>query len=191
MNFKARTSFTTFVVVAMLLSAVGWFAASRSEAQTGGLRREPGLILTRGTFVELTCGGTINANDAVYLDSSGNVEQAATSAQTTTLIGVANAGCVSGGTTQVQYAGKATVVADATVAVGDRVGAPTSTAGRVKTVASTLAGSVATGGTTVTSSAANGAIVTVTGDPGTSRVLGRALTGGNAGASIIILLTIG
>ena len=183
---KFRLALLGVLLVTCLLSLVTYL-----EAQTGGLRREPGLILARGNFVELTCGGTIAANNALYLDSSGNVEAAATSGQTTTLIGVANAACASGGVTQVQISGTATVVADATVAVGDRVGAPTTTAGRVKTLTSTLAGSVATGGTTVTSSAANGAIVTVTGDPGTSRALGRALTGGNAGASITILLTIG
>ena len=100
---------------------------------------------------------------------------------------MANAACISTGTTQVQLTGIVTVVADATITIGDRVGAPTSTAGCVKTLASTLA--VASGGTTVTSSAANGAIVS--GDSGSSRILGRALTGGTVGQSISILLTLG
>ena len=175
-----------FLLLLTATIAFGTLAVYISEAQTGGLRREPGFVLTRGDFVEMTCGGTINANDAVYLDSTGNVEQAPTSGQTSTLVGVANTACVSGGTAQVQYSGKATVVADATVTVGDRVGAPTTTAGRVKTIASTLA--IGSGATAVTSSAANGAIIT--GDPGTSRVLGRALTAGAAGAPITILLTV-
>lgn len=179
--------FKSFLYGFFMIVALGYLAAMFSQAQTGGLRREPGFILTRGNFVELTCGGTISANDALYLDSSGYVERAATSSQTTTLIGVANAACASGGTTQVQISGIASVLADATVSVGDRVGAPTSTAGRVKTVASTLA--IASGATGVTSSAANGAIVS--GDPGTSRVLGRALTAGTVGQTISILLTVG
>ncbi len=179
--------FRTILYMLSVIVALGYVAASLSQAQTGGLRRESGLILSRGNFVELNCGGTISANDAVYLDSSGNMQRAATSSQTTTLVGVANAACVSGGSTQVQISGIASAVADATVSIGDRVGAPTSTAGRVKTLASTLA--VASGATAVTSSAANGAIVT--GDSGASRVLGRALTAGNAGQTISILLTIG
>jgi hypothetical protein len=177
----------SFLLLLLAIAALGYVAATLSQAQTGGLRREPGVIFTKGTFVELACGGTVSANDALYLDSNAAVQRAATSAQTTTLIGVANAACVSGGTTQVQISGTASVVADATITVGDRLGAPTSTAGRVKTLASTLA--VASGGTAVTSSAANGTIVT--GDPGTSRVLGRALTAGSAGQTISILLTIG
>ena len=173
--------------LAIALCAILAFGALYSFSQGGGLRRESGVIFTRGTFVELTCGGTVSAGDALYLDSSGNVQRAATSAQTTTLIGVANAACISTGTTQVQLTGIVTVVADATITIGDRVGAPTSTAGCVKTLASTLA--VASGGTTVTSSAANGAIVS--GDSGSSRILGRALTGGTVGQSISILLTLG
>ena len=177
----------TFSVLLLTLTAIAALAVSLSQAQSGGLRRESGIIFSRGSFVELTCGGTVSADDAVYLDSSGNVQRAATSAQTTTLIGVAAAACVSTGTTQVQITGVATVVADSTISVGDRVGAPTVTAGRVKTLSSTLA--VSAGGTAVTSTAANGAIVT--GDPGTSRVLGRALSGASVGNSITILLTLG
>ncbi len=182
-----KLSLKHFVVVLAAVTAISYLGVRLGEAQSGGLRRESGVIFSRGNFVELACGGTISANDALYLDTNGAVQRAATSGQTTTLIGIANAACISGGNTQVQISGTATVVADATISIGDRVGAPTSTAGRVMTVASTLA--IASGGTTVTSSAANGSIVT--GDPGTSRILGRALTSGTVGQSITILLTLG
>ena len=63
--------------LAIALFTILAFSALYSFSQGGGLRREPGVIFTRGTFVELTCGGTISANDALYLDSSGNVQRAA------------------------------------------------------------------------------------------------------------------
>ena len=126
------------------------------------------------------------ANDALYLDSSGKVQKL-TSAQEDNRIGVAQNAAALDETVRVQVAGKCTCVADASISIGDRVGAPPTTAGRVATAANTLA--VASGGTAVTSSSANGAIVT--GDPVVSRVLGLALTtAASAGDNITVLLTL-
>ena len=180
--------FSNFVLISISAIAIGIATVYLTQAQTGGLRRDNGTIFVKGDFVEFNCGGTINANDAVFLDSNGNVEQAATSGQTTTLIGVAYQACSSTGSTtrtQVQITGIATVVADSAININDRVGAPTNTGGRVKTITSTLA--VAPGSTAVTSSAANGNIVT--GHDAGGMVLGRALTAAaGAGSTLTILL---
>jgi len=182
-----RLRISNFVLISIMAIAIGIATVYLSQAQTGGLRRENGTIFAKGEFVEFNCGGTINANDAVFLDTNGNVEQAATLGQTTTLIGVAFQACSASGSatkTQVQITGIATVVADSTVNINDRVGAPTTTGGRVKTITSTLA--VAAGSTAVTSSAANGSIVT--GHDAGGMVLGRALTAATAGNTLTILL---
>ena len=148
--------------------------------------REDNVALRGALLVELTAGAAVAANDALYLDSNGKAQKL-TSAQAANRIGVAQNAAASGETVRVQIAGKCTVVADAAISIGARVGAPTTTAGRVATVSNTLA--IASGGTTVTSTAANGAIVT--GDPVVSRVLGIALSAAAAaGDSVTVLLTI-
>ena len=148
--------------------------------------REDNLALRGALIVELLAGATVAANDALYLDSNGKVQKL-TSAQTANRIGVAQNAAASGETVRVQIAGKCTAIADAAISVGARVGAPTTTAGRVAAASNTLA--VASGGTSVTSTAANGAIVS--GDPVLSRVLGIALTAAaSAGDAITVLLTL-
>ncbi|MCH8267243.1 MAG: DUF2190 family protein [Acidobacteria bacterium] len=148
--------------------------------------REDNLALRGALIVELPAGAAVAANDALYLDSNGKVQKL-TSAQEDDRIGVAQNAAALDETVRVQIAGKCACVADAAISIGDRIGAPSTTAGRVATAANTLA--VASGGTTVTSSSANGAIVT--GDPVVSRVLGVALTAAaSAGDSITVLLTL-
>ncbi len=148
--------------------------------------REDNLALRGALIVELPAGAAVAANDALYLDSSGKVQKL-TSAQEDNRIGVAQNAAALDETVRVQVAGKCTCVADASISIGDRVGAPPTTAGRVATAANTL--TVASGGTAVTSSSANGAIVT--GDPVVSRVLGLALTtAASAGDNITVLLTL-
>ena len=148
--------------------------------------REDNLALRGALIVELVAGAAVAANDALYLDSNGKVQKL-TSAQANNRIGVAQNAAAANETVRVQIAGKCPAVADAAISVGARIGAPSTTAGRVATASNTLA--IASGGTTVTSSAANGAIVT--GDPVVSRVLGIALTAAaSAGDSITVLLTL-
>ncbi len=148
--------------------------------------REDNLALRGALIVELPAGAAVAANDALYLDSSGKVQKL-TSAQEDNRIGVAQNAAALNETVRVQVAGKCACVADASISIGDRIGAPSTTAGRVAAAANTLA--VASGGTTVTSSSANGAIVT--GDPVVSRVLGVALTAAaSAGDNITVLLTL-
>lgn len=155
------------------LAAVMLFGALYGYSQSGGLRREPGIALTNGLFTNFTAASAIAQYQTVYLNSSGQVAPAATSGQTTTLVGVAPFACTSGQTNcLVQTWGVATAIADGSVSINSPVGAPTSTAGRLAAVSSSL--TVASGGTTVTSSAANGGIVN--GAPVTSTYLGRALT---------------
>lgn len=174
------------ILIGLFIAALGAVLVyDHLFAQDAGRRREPGIVFTRGCFVELTAGGAISAGDALYLDSTGKVQRL-TSAQDASVIGVADNAGVSGDTVRVQFCGKAEVTADAAITIGDKVGGTSlATAGRVRTVANTLA--VASGGTTVTSTAANGAIVT--GDPVASRVLGRALeSAAAAGDKIDILI---
>lgn len=142
-------------------------------AQTGGLRRENGVILSRGTFIELNSGAAVTAGKALYLNSSGKVQHL-TSAETANFIGVAyNTVTAADKTVRVQITGVATLTCDGNVTINDKIGGTGITpAGTVKTLANTLA--IAAGGTAVTSTAANGAIVS--GDPIVSRVAGRALT---------------
>lgn len=170
--------------VALLYSAFSASGGHSAFAQSGGLRRESGFVFTRGCFVELTAGGTVSAGDALYLDSTGKVQRL-DSTNDSKVIGVADNAGVSSDTIRVQFCGKAEVTADAAVSIGDKVGGTSlSTAGRVRTLANTLA--IASGGTTVTSTAANGAIVT--GDPVASRVLGRALEAAAAAGDKIDVL---
>ncbi len=124
-----------YAILCLLLIAT--LAAPLAFGQTPGLRREQGTIYTKGTFVEMTAGAAIAANDAVYLSATAStVLKLPVTGQRDTLFGVAPYACASGSTTcAIQISGKATVVSDAAIAVGDRVGAPTSTAGRVKTLA--------------------------------------------------------
>lgn len=112
------------------------------SAQTGGLRREEGMIFSQGTYLDFTAGAAIAANEMVYLDSAGKVQKAPTSGQTTTIIGVARNACANAATNcAIQITGLATAIADGTVAINDTIGAPTSTAGRAKTITATIADS--------------------------------------------------
>lgn len=148
--------------------------------------REDNLALRGALIVELVAGAAVAANDALYLDSNGKAQKL-TSAQANNRIGVAQNAAAINETVRVQVAGKCACVADAAITIGARIGAPTTTAGRVAAASNTLA--VASGGTAVTSTAANGAILT--GDPVISRVLGIALTAAAAaGDSITVLLTL-
>ncbi len=173
------------IALALLSSAIR--NPQSAFGQDAGRRREPGIVFTRGCFIELTAGGTVSANDALYLDSTGKVQRL-TSAQDANAIGVADNAAASGETVRIQFCGIATAVADAAVSINDKVGGTSlSTAGRLRAVSNTLA--IGSGATTVTSTAANGAIVT--GDPVASRVLGRALTSAAAaGNSFTLLLTL-
>jgi hypothetical protein len=148
--------------------------------------REDNLALRGALIVELAAGATVAATDALYLDSNGKVQKL-TAAQQNNRIGVAQNAAAANETVRVQIAGKCACVADAAVSIGARVGAPSTTAGRVATAANSLV--IASGGTAVTSTAANGAILN--GDPVVSRVLGVALTAAAAaGDSISVLLTL-
>ncbi len=148
--------------------------------------REDNLALRGALIVELVAGAAVAANDALYLDANGKVQKL-TAAQQNNRIGVAQNAAALNETVRVQVAGKCACVADAAISIGARVGAPTTTAGRVATASGSLA--IASGATAVTSSAANGAIVT--GDPVVSRVLGIALAAAAAaGYSITVLLTL-
>ncbi len=133
-------------IKALLLAALAITGVAGSYAQTGGLGRSGGTIYgtkdsTGGTYIEVTCGGTIAANDVVYWDTAAKVQKAPTSGNTQNLAGVANRACAATATatvpstTFVQISGVANVVADGTVAIGDLLGAPTGTAGRAKSLA--------------------------------------------------------
>lgn len=173
------------------LLALGYSALRMPQAalaQTGGLRRAPGFVFTRGCFVELNSGAAVAAGDTLYLDSAGKVQKL-TAAQAANAIGGAdNTVSAADQTVRVQFCGKATVTSDGAIAIGDKIGGTgVTTAGRVASLSSTLA--VDAGATAVTSTAANGSIVS--GDTPASRVLGRALqSAAGAGNQIEILLLV-
>ena len=192
-----RFQWSQFASTLALIVALGAGAAYLSQAQTGGLRREPGIIMTTGQFIPArTCVGTVKKGDLLQLDSTGGVLAASTST-TTGIIGVAAQACAATATltvpssTPVQVSGVATVVASASIAVNDRVGAPTVSGGegRVKTLTTTLAGIITAGTTAVTGSTATGVLTITSGSQAASIIAGRALTGATtAGDSISILL---
>lgn len=161
------------------LAAVMLFGALYSYSQTGGLRREPGIALTNGLFTNFTASAAIAQYQAVYLNSSGQVAPSATSGQATTLVGVAPFACTSGqANCVIQTWGVATAIADTSVSINSPVGAPTSTAGRLAAVSSTLASGTFTNGTgsTTVVMGTTSPSVAVNGAPVTSTYLGRALT---------------
>ena len=179
---KSFRAFHLFVALLIVLA----FSVIFSYSQTGGLRREPGFELTGGLDSPFTADAAIAQYQAVYLNSSGHVQPAATSGQTTTLVGVAPFACTSGQTNcLIQTWGIATAIADSAIAINNPVGAPSTTAGSLAPASSTLA--VASGATSVTSSAANGGIVT--GTPVTTVYLGRALTAqATAGSTFTVFI---
>ncbi len=188
-------NWSQFLTTLVLVVSLGAAAAYYSQAQTGGLRREPGIILTTGTYIPArTCVGTVVAGNLLQLDSTGGVLAASTST-TTGIIGIAQRACSVAGNpytnTAVQVSGVATVIASASVAVNDRVGAPTVSGGegRVKTLTTTLAGIITAGTTAVTGSTATGVLTITSGSQAASIIVGRALTGATtAGDSLTILL---
>jgi hypothetical protein len=108
------------------------FATSNAFAQDAGRRREPGFVLTAGLEREFTAGAAIAAKELVYLDSAAAVLKAPTSGERRSIIGIAPAACANAAANcRVQVQGVATGIADGTLAIGDRLGAPTGTAGRV------------------------------------------------------------
>ena len=190
MKEQIKTIVITLSVLILGLVVGGEFLHLREQAfaQTGGLRREPGVVFTKGCFVELSSGAAVAAGDALYLDSAGKVQKL-TAAQDANVVGVADNTVASADeTVRVQFCGKATLTGDGAVTIGDKVGGTgVTTAGRVATLASTL--SVDAGGTTVTSTAANGAIIS--GDSPANRVLRRALTAAaGAGNTFTLLITL-
>src|SRR3990172_6370242 len=134
--WKELTSMEALV----LLVALALASPALLIAQSGPLDRSVGTIHSSGLFYEFTAGAaTIAANDAVYLTTAGTVLKVPITGQTTTLIGVAPFACAANSTTCiVQIDGKATVVADDAIVVGDYVGAPTTTAGRVLALTGTI-----------------------------------------------------
>jgi len=178
-NSRFKAGLAGALCAVLLIAGIGF-------TQTGGLRRENGIIIKAGTFIELTAGATVVAGNALYLDSNGKVQKL-TSAQAANFIGIAYKGGASGDTIQVQITGVATAICDGNWVINDKVGGTGLTpAGALKTLASTAAlgsgaltgtvttltgtASIGAGGTTVTSTAANGAI-------GTSALSSGALTG--------------
>ena len=187
-RFKTIVIAISVLILGLTLGGELLYFREQAFAQTGGLRREPGVIFTKGCFVELNSGAAVAAGDALYLDSAGKVQKL-TAAQAANVIGVAdNTVTAADETVRVQFCGKTTVTADGAVSIGDKVGGTgVTTAGRVATLASTL--SVDAGGTAVTSTAANGAIIS--GDSPANRVLGRALTAAaGAGSTFTLLITL-
>ena len=119
------------------LAAILALLALPMVAQDEGLRREPGIIFTRGAFHEFTAGEAIAARHAVYLAGDGRFYKL-TAAAPNGVVGVAIYACSSGATNcKIQVSGRATVISDAAIAIGDRLGPPSAIAGRVKTIAAT------------------------------------------------------
>jgi len=125
-------------VIALLVLATAYsLQPTACLAQDEGLRREPGIIFTRGAFHEFTAGEAISARHAVYLAGDGKFYKL-TSAAPNGMVGVAIYACSSGATNcSIQVTGKATAISDAAIAIGDRLGPPSAVAGRVKTIAAT------------------------------------------------------
>jgi len=178
------------------LVAVMLFGALYSFSQSGGLRREPGIALTNGLFTNFTAGAAIAQYQTVYLNSSGQVAPAATSGQTTTLVGVAPFACTSGQTNcLIQTWGVATAIADGSISVNSSVGAPTSTAGRLAALSSTQSVTETgftngTGSTTVVMGTTNPTVtLSFSGNGISSVVLGRALTAqSTAGSTFTVFI---
>ena len=190
MKEQFKTIVIAISVLILGLAVGGELLRFREQAfaQTGGLRREPGFVFTKGCFVELNSGAAVAAGDALYLDSAGKVQKL-TAAQAANLVGLAeNTVTAADETVRVQFCGKATITADGAITIGDKVGGTgVTTAGRVATLASTLV--VDSGATAVTSTAANGSIIS--GDSPVNRVLGRALTAAaGAGNTFTVLVTL-
>jgi hypothetical protein len=137
---------------ALLLTLTIAFA----QAPLIGLQHVKGLVLDKGTFIELTAGAAVVAGNALYLDSNGKVQKL-TSAQTANFVGIADNTAASGSTVRVQISGVATAVCDGNVTINDKVGGTSITpAGTLKTLTSTLA--VTSGAGTVTSGAMTGTV---------------------------------
>jgi len=79
--------------------------------------------------IKLTAGEVLATGNVVYLSAASTVSKAAT-ANAGDVIGVADADAAAGELVDVVVFGKRSVVADGTIAVGDRV-IPAATAGRV------------------------------------------------------------
>ena len=129
----------TLQMIIMLLALAVWVSPSLN-AQYGGIRRDSGIDLTTGIFHDFLAGNAaIAAHDAVYLTTAGTVLKVPITGQTTTLLGVAPAACrANQAKCTIQITGVANVVSDAANSIGDYVGAPTTTAGRVKTLTGTI-----------------------------------------------------
>lgn len=127
-RFRRIATYAPALLLALLIAAP-------LSAQDGGLRREPGIIMTGGILHEFTAGEAIPAHYAVNLRTDGRIYKL-TSDAATGASGVTIYACASGARNcKVQITGLATVISDAAIAVGDRVGPPAYTAGRVKTLA--------------------------------------------------------
>jgi hypothetical protein len=124
-------------LIALLVLATAYSLQPPACYGQAGLRREPGIIMTGGILHEFTAGEAISAHDAVYLHTDGLFYKLAIlPAAATGVTGVAIYDCASGAVNcAVQVSGRATATSDAAIAIGDRVGAPSAIAGRVKTVA--------------------------------------------------------
>ena len=91
MKEQFKTIVITISVLILGLAVGGELLHLREQAfaQTGGLRREPGFVFTKGCFVELSSGAAVAAGDALYLDSAGKVQKL-TAAQAANVVGVAD-----------------------------------------------------------------------------------------------------
>ena len=122
---------------AILLLAMAYSLQPPACFGQAGLRRDSGFILTGGIYHEFTAGEAISARHAVYLAGDGRFYKLTASAPNG-VVGVAIYACSSGATNcTIQLSGRATVISDAAIAIGDRLGPPSAVAGRVKTIAAT------------------------------------------------------
>jgi len=139
--------------------------------------------------ISFKAGENLSDGDVVYISGAGEVKKAAV-ANAEKIIGVADEAATTGADVDVVVYGKKTVVADGTIAAGDRLRAG-STAGRVLTE-----NTVASAGHFHTENLA--ATYTQNADTGSKtdtiaqgRLLGKALGSAVAGGSLEILVCLG